>query len=67
MVLQLNGNAFCILKPRYLKKDHEGIAAESPEEVFHPAANHIAAALDSIDPRRGRMGQVLTCGLNQLC
>jgi ribonucleoside-diphosphate reductase alpha chain len=50
MVLQLNENALCILQSRYLRKDHKGTIIESPEEMFHRVANHVASAETRFDP-----------------
>jgi ribonucleotide reductase alpha subunit len=50
MVLQLNENALRILRSRYLRKDHEGAAIESTEEMFHRVANHVASMEARFDP-----------------
>jgi len=51
MVLQLNENALRILQSRYLRKDHKGTLVESPEEMFHRVADHVASAETRFDPQ----------------
>jgi ribonucleoside-diphosphate reductase alpha chain len=51
MVLQLNENALRILQSRYLRKDHQGAIVESPEEMFHRVADHVASAETRFDPQ----------------
>jgi ribonucleoside-diphosphate reductase alpha chain len=51
IALQLTENALRILQSRYLKKDHKGTCAESPEEMFHRVANHVASAETRFDPQ----------------
>ncbi len=42
--LELTENAAIVLEKRYLKKDNQGKAIETPEELFHRVAHHIASA-----------------------
>ena len=40
--IEFTENAFVVLEKRYLKKDNLGRIIESPEDMFHRVANHIA-------------------------
>jgi ribonucleoside-diphosphate reductase alpha chain len=51
MTLELTENALRILQARYLKKDHQGQVAESPEEMFRRVAHHVASAESIFDPQ----------------
>jgi ribonucleoside-diphosphate reductase alpha chain len=51
MIMPLTENAVRILQARYLKKDDQGRCAESPEDMFHRVANHVASAETRFDPR----------------
>jgi ribonucleoside-diphosphate reductase alpha chain len=42
--LELRENALTVLKKRYLEKDDMGQVVETPEEMFHRVAKHIASA-----------------------
>lgn len=42
--LSLSENAIMVLKKRYLKKDNDGNAIETPEQMFRRVAHHIAMA-----------------------
>lgn len=42
--IALSENALIVLKNRYLKKDRNGDVIETPEEMFHRVAKHIASA-----------------------
>ena len=48
--MDLTENSLRILQARYLKKDHEGNCVESPDEMFHRVADHVAAAETIFDP-----------------
>jgi ribonucleoside-diphosphate reductase alpha chain len=51
MAVQLTENAIRVLQARYLTKDPQGILVESPEELFHRVANHVASAETRFDPQ----------------
>lgn len=42
--LELRENALTVLEKRYLEKDDRGQVVETPEEMFHRVAKHIASA-----------------------
>jgi len=42
--IELTQNALTVLEKRYLKKDSQGQAVETPEEMFRRVAKHIASA-----------------------
>ena len=42
--LKLTKNALVVLKKRYLQKDSKGNVIETPEQLFHRVARHIASA-----------------------
>ncbi len=42
--IELNENASLVLEKRYLRKDNQGKPCETPEELFHRVAHHIASA-----------------------
>ncbi|MFH2047476.1 MAG: vitamin B12-dependent ribonucleotide reductase [Pseudomonadota bacterium] len=44
MSIPLSNNALIVLEKRYLKKNKEGIAIETPEDMFVRVAKHIASA-----------------------
>ncbi|MBU1054790.1 MAG: vitamin B12-dependent ribonucleotide reductase [Proteobacteria bacterium] len=44
MSMPLSNNALIVLEKRYLKKNKEGIAIETPEDMFARVAKHIASA-----------------------
>lgn len=44
MSMLLSNNALIVLEKRYLKKNKEGIAIETPEDMFARVAKHIASA-----------------------
>jgi len=44
MKTPLSNNAGIILEKRYLKKDKDGKATETPEDMFTRVAKHIASA-----------------------
>jgi len=48
--MNLTENALRVLKKRYLKKDKQGQAIETPEEMFHRVAQTIASAELIYDP-----------------
>ncbi len=48
--LELTANARLVLERRYLKKDSEGEVVETPDELFHRVARHIASADLIYDP-----------------
>jgi ribonucleoside-diphosphate reductase alpha chain len=50
MALQLTDNALRVLQSRYLRKDHKGSYAESPEEMFQRVARYVASAETRFDP-----------------
>jgi ribonucleoside-diphosphate reductase alpha chain len=43
-ILDLKPNALTVLQKRYLKKGHDSQPIETPEDLFHRVAKHIAAA-----------------------
>ena len=43
-MVQLTPNAMTVLKKRYLQKDQQGNAVETPEELFRRVAKNIAQA-----------------------
>jgi ribonucleoside-diphosphate reductase alpha chain len=43
-VFSLSKNAVTVLEKRYLKRNEEGKVTETPEELFHRVASHIARA-----------------------
>ncbi|MBC8477835.1 MAG: hypothetical protein H8D49_05770, partial [Dehalococcoidia bacterium] len=49
--LKLTENALHVLQKRYLKKDKQGNAIETPEEMFHRVAGAIAEAERIHDPK----------------
>jgi ribonucleotide reductase alpha subunit len=42
--IELSDNALRVLERRYLTKDGEGRVVETPQELFHRVAKHIASA-----------------------
>jgi ribonucleoside-diphosphate reductase alpha chain len=48
--IALTENALIVLKNRYLKKDSNGHVIETPDEMFHRVARHIASAELKYDP-----------------
>jgi hypothetical protein len=42
--VELSENATVVLEKRYLQKDKKGQVVETPEEMFHRVAEHIASA-----------------------
>jgi len=48
--IELTANARVVLERRYLKKDSEGKVVETPDELFHRVARHIASADLIYDP-----------------
>jgi ribonucleoside-diphosphate reductase alpha chain len=49
--IELSDNAFRVLERRYLAKDGEGRVVETPQELFHRVAKHIASAELVYDPK----------------
>ncbi len=49
--IELSDNALRVLERRYLTKDGEGRVAETPQELFHRVAKHIASAELIYDPK----------------
>jgi len=49
--IELSDNALRVLERRYLTKDGEGRAIETPQELFHRVAKHIASAELTYDPK----------------
>lgn len=49
--IKLSDNALRVLERRYLTKDGEGRAVETPQELFHRVARHIASAELTYDPK----------------
>ena len=47
--LQLTKNAETVLEKRYLRKDADGNALETPERMFHRVAHHVALAERNYD------------------
>ncbi|HEX8948767.1 MAG TPA: vitamin B12-dependent ribonucleotide reductase, partial [Dissulfurispiraceae bacterium] len=43
-VLNLSQNAITVLEKRYLKRDEDGKVIETPEDLFHRVARHVASA-----------------------
>jgi ribonucleoside-diphosphate reductase alpha chain len=49
--IKLSDNALRVLERRYLTKDGEGRAIDTPQELFHRVARHIASAELAYDPK----------------
>jgi ribonucleoside-diphosphate reductase alpha chain len=49
--IKLSDNALRVLERRYLTKDGEGRVIETPQELFHRVARHIASAELIYDPK----------------
>ena len=49
--IHLSPNAKRVLEKRYLSKDDQGQVIETPEELFHRVAKHIASAEKIFDPK----------------
>jgi ribonucleoside-diphosphate reductase alpha chain len=49
--IELSDNALRVLERRYLTKDGEGRVIETPQELFHRVAGHIASAELIYDPK----------------
>jgi ribonucleoside-diphosphate reductase alpha chain len=49
--IKLSDNALRVLKRRYLTKDGEGRVIETPQELFHRVARHIASAELTYNPK----------------
>jgi len=49
--IKLSDNALRVLERRYLTKDGEGRVVETPQELFHRVARHIASAELTYDPK----------------
>jgi ribonucleoside-diphosphate reductase alpha chain len=51
MAISLSANALVVLQRRYLRKDHKGAPAETPEELFGRVARAVASADTGFDPK----------------
>jgi len=51
--LEFSANAVTVLEKRYLKKDENGITAETPEEVSRRVAHYVASTDLHYDPEAG--------------
>ena len=51
MKVSVSKNAQIVLEKRYLKKNHNGKAVETPEDLFSRVAKSIAAADTCFDPK----------------
>ena len=49
--IELSENALRVLEKRYFKKDSQGQVIETPEEMLHRVAKHIAQAEVNYDPK----------------